>query len=85
MCQVIYCTLVEMLKNKKILVFRVHLKKPIIIDESTKKKSVEINRAPLLNIDEQHLKNTICEDIDEIEDDKEDKLTSEEDITQQDR
>ena len=36
-----------------------------------------------MNINEQHLNNPICENIDEIYNDKENHLTSEEDRTQQ--
>ena len=48
------------------------------------KNLMKIKRNSLLNMDEQHLNNRICENIDEKGNDKEDKLTSEENINQQD-
>ena len=48
---------------------KVH-KKHIIIDDSTKKKLMKINRIPQLNIDEQQLNNQIWENIYEEENDK---------------
>ena len=69
MCQVIYCMMVVMLNNKKIMGLKVH-KKHIIIDDSTKKKLMKINRIPQLNIDEQQLNNQIWENIYEEENDK---------------
>ena len=44
---------------------------------------MRIQRTPLLNIYEQQLNNPICEDIYEKENNKEYKLTSEEDINKQ--
>ena len=60
-------------------------KHPIITDGITKTKSMNINITTLLNIDESKLKNLICDDLDEIEDDWEHKLTYDEDKTQHDR
>ena len=61
--------MVVMLNNKKIMGLKVH-KKHIIIDDSTKKKLMKINRIPQLNIDEQQLNNQIWENIYEEENDK---------------
>ena len=45
---------------------------------------MKMKSTPMLNIDEQQLKNSICENIDE-KNDKEDNLTSEEERTQHSR
>ena len=45
-------------------------KYPIIIDDITKRKLINIKRSLLLSIDEKHLMNQICDDEDENGDDK---------------
>ena len=58
---------------------------PIVIYDTTKRKLTKMKITPMLNNNEQKLNHPPCEYIDEIEKDKENNLTSEEDITEQAR
>ena len=77
--------LVEMINNTKVFYFQVYFsKKPIIIDDITKRILIKIKITPILNIYEQPLKNHIFGDEDENEYNKYDKLTYDGDNTQHD-